>query len=116
MFLMAGGMKLWLPADILQAMGPPSQIVFPGWFMKFIGLCEVLGAFGLILPGVFKRQQHQSALAAVGLTIIMVGAVVVTVMGPGFKFAISPLVTGLLTAFVAYGRLKVRPLQYSFNN
>ena len=115
MFLFAGGTKLWLPADVLQSMGPPSAIVFPGWFMKFIGLCEVLGAFGLILPGIFRRQQHLTPLAAIGLTIIMIGAVVVTAMGPGFKFAISPLVVGLLCAFVAYGRLKVRPLQYSFN-
>ena len=115
MFLMAGGMKLWYPIDYLLSMGPPNQIVFPGWFMKFIGLCEVLGAFGLILPGLFRRQQHLTALAALGLTIIMVGAVVVTLMGPGFKFAISPLITGLLCALVAYGRWKVRPLQYSFN-
>jgi hypothetical protein len=115
MFLIAGGMKLWYPIDYLLSMGPPNQIVFPGWFMKFIGLCEVLGAFGLILPGLFRRQQHLTALAALGLTIIMVGAVVVTLMGPGFKFAISPLITGLLCALVAYGRWKVRPLQYSFN-
>jgi uncharacterized membrane protein YphA (DoxX/SURF4 family) len=115
MFLMAGGMKLWYPIDYLLSMGPPNQIVFPGWFMKFIGLCEVLGAFGLILPGLFRRQQHLTALAALGLTIIMIGAVVVTLMGPGFKFAISPLITGLLCALVAYGRWKVRPLQYSFN-
>ena len=116
MFLMAGGMKLWYPIDYLLSMGPPNQIVFPGWFMKFIGLCEVLGAFGLILPGLFRRQQHLTALAALGLTIIMIGAVVVTLMGPGFKFAISPLITGLLCALVAYGRWKVRPLQYSFSN
>jgi uncharacterized membrane protein YphA (DoxX/SURF4 family) len=114
MFLFAGGMKLWLPVDVLQSMGPPTQIIFPGWFLKFIGLCEVFGAFGLILPGLFRRRQYLTPLAAVGLTIIMIGAVVVTVMGPGFKFAISPLVTGLLCALIAYGRWKVRPLQYSF--
>ena len=115
MFLLAGGMKLWLPAETLQSMGPPTQIVLPGLFLKFIGLCEVLGALGLILPGVFRRQQYLTPLAAIGLTIIMIGAVVVTLMGPGFKFAIQPLVTGLLCAFVAYARWKVRPLQYSFS-
>jgi uncharacterized membrane protein YphA (DoxX/SURF4 family) len=115
MFLFAGGTKLWLPAEVLQSMGPPTQIVFPGWFMKFIGLCEVLGAFGLILPGIFRRQQHLTPLAAIGLTIILIGAVVVTAMGPGVTFTISPLVIGLLCAFVAYGRWKVRPLEYSFN-
>src|SRR6185369_16757815 len=98
-----------IPFDKLMAMGPPNQLILPAMFLKFIGLCEVLGAFGLILPGVFKRQQYLTALAAIGLTIIMIGAVVVTMMGPGFKFAIQPLVTGLLCAFVAYGRWKVRP-------
>jgi uncharacterized membrane protein YphA (DoxX/SURF4 family) len=113
-FLFAGGMKLVLPIEVLQSMGPPDQVVFPGLFLKFIGVCEVLGGLGLILPGVFRRQQYLTPLAAIGLTIIMLGAVVVTAMGPGFKFAISPLVTGLLCAFVAYGRWRVRPLQYSF--
>ena len=115
-FLFAGGTKLLMSIDDLVAKGPPDQIVLPAMFLKFIGLCEVLGAFGLILPGVFKRQQHLTPLAAIGLTIIMIGAVVLTLMGPGFKFAISPLVTGLLCAFVVYGRWKVRPLQYSFTN
>ena len=114
MFLFAGGMKLVLPIDVLQSMGPPNQILFSGWFLKFIGLCEVLGGLGLILPGVFRRQQYLTPLAAIGLTIIMIGAVVVTAIGPGFKFAISPLITGLLCAFIAYGRWKVRPLQPSF--
>jgi uncharacterized membrane protein YphA (DoxX/SURF4 family) len=114
-FLLAGGMKLVMPIDKLMAAGPPNQIVLPAMFLKFIGLCEVIGAFGLILPGVFKRQQHLTPLAAMGLTIIMIGAVAITMMGPGFKFAISPLITGLLCALVAFGRWKVRPLQYSFN-
>ena len=114
MFLFAGGMKLVLPIDVLQSMGPPNQVLFSGWFLKFIGLCEVLGGLGLILPGVFRRQQYLTPLAAIGLTIIMIGAVVVTAIGPGFKFAISPLITGLLCAFIAYGRWKVRPLRPSF--
>ena len=38
----------------------------------------------------------------------MIGAVVVTTMGDGFKMAITPLVVGLLCAFVAYGRWKPR--------
>ena len=115
MFLMAGGMKLVMPIEKLMAMGPPNQIVLPAMFLKFIGLCEVLGALGLILPGLFRRQQYLTPLAAIGLLIIMIGAIVVTAMGPGGTFLISPLVFALLCAFVAYGRWKVRPLQYSFN-
>src|SRR5262245_26196136 len=95
LFVFVGGMTLWVPADVLQAQGPPGQIVLPALLLKFIGLCEVLGGLGLILPGAFKRQQHLTPLAAIGLTIIMIGAVVVTAMGTGFKDAVFPLVIGL---------------------
>lgn len=114
-FLMSGGMKLLIPLEELYKNGPPGQFLFPKWFMNFIGVCEVLGALGLILPGIFRRQQFLTSIAAVGLTIIMIGAVVITAVGPGAKYSIPPLITGLLCAFVAYSRWKVRPLQYSFN-
>ena len=110
LFLFAGGMKLVMAPETLMAQGPPNQIVFPGWFLKFIGLCEFLGALGLILPGLLRRQQYLTPLAAAGLAIIMIGAVVVTMMSLGFAMALTPLITGLLCAFVAYGRWKLRPL------
>lgn len=110
-FLFAGGTKLVIPADVLMKMGSPNQVVLPGLFLKFIGLCEVVGALGLILPGVFHRKQYLTPLAAAGLAIIMIGAVIVTIMGDGIALAISPLIVGLLCLFVAYGRSKVRPLR-----
>lgn len=108
LFLFAGGVKLVVPTEQLLAQGSPNQIVFPGLFLKFIGLVEVLGGLGLLLPGLFRRQQHLTALAAIGLVIIMIGAVVVTTMGDGFKTSIFPLVIGLLCAFIAYGRWQPR--------
>ena len=107
-FLFAGGTKLVIPADVLMKMGSPNQVVLPGLFLKFIGVCEVVGALGLILPGVFHRKQYLTPLAAAGLAIIMIGAVIVTIMGDGIAMAISPLIVGLLCLFVAYGRSKVR--------
>lgn len=104
LFLFAGGTKLVLSAETLASMASPNQVALPMWFVRFIGAVEVLGALGLILPGLLRRQQHLTALAALGLTIVMIGAVVVTTMGDGFKMAITPLVVGLLCAFVAYGR------------
>ena len=106
LFLFAGGTKLVLSTETLTSMGSPNQVVLPVWFIRFIGVVEVLGALGLILPGLFRRQQHLTGLAALGLTIVMIGAVVVTIMGDGFKMAITPLVVGLLCAFVAHGRWK----------
>lgn len=106
LFLFAGGTKLVLSAETMASMASPNQVVLPIWFLRFIGMVEVLGALGLVLPGLFRRQQHLTSLAALGLTIVMIGAVVITTMGDGFKMAITPLIVGLLCAFVAYGRWK----------
>ena len=108
MFLLAGGTKLVIPADKLMAMGSPNQVMLSPWFLKFIGVCEVLGGLGLILPGLLRRQKYLTPLAAIGLTVIMIGAVVISAMGDGIKAAIPALVTGLLCAFVAYGRANWR--------
>lgn len=109
LFLFAGGTKLIMPIEELMKMGSPNQVVLPGWFIKFIGLAEVLGALGLVLPGLLRRREELTTLAALGLAIIMIGAVVVTIMGDGVAMAVTPLVVGLLCLFVAYGRWKKSP-------
>jgi hypothetical protein len=62
------------------------------------------------LPGLFHRQQYLTVLAAIGLLIIMIGAVFVTLPTMGAAGAVIPLVAGILCAFVAYGRSKLSPL------
>ena len=109
LFLFAGGTKLLLPIETLTAMGPPNQVVLPGLLLRFIGVCEVLGALGLVLPGLLHIRPKLTPLAAAGLLIIMIGATIVTIMGPGVGAAVPPLVVGLLCAFVAYGRTRLRP-------
>ena len=111
LFLFAGVTKLVLPMEVLIAMGSPNQVRLPGLLLRFIGVCEVLGALGLILPGVFRRRQDLTPLAAAGLVVIMIGAVILTAIGEGPVAAIGPLVVGLLCAFVAYGRWKLKPLR-----
>ena len=98
-FLFTGGMKLVLPLDKMT--GP---IPLPGLFMRFIGVAEVLGALGLILPGLLRIRPGLTPLAAAGLVIIMIGATVLTLAGGDGVQALSPLVVGCLAAFVAYGR------------
>lgn len=104
LFLFAGGTKLFMSEAALKQMAPPNSIVLPILLLRFIGLCEVLGAFALILPGITRIRRGLTPLAACGLLIIMIGAVVITVMGLGAAAAISPLVAGVLCAVVAYGR------------
>jgi len=97
LFLFAGGSKLVTPPEVLSAMSP-----FPASFLLFIGICEVLGAVGLILPLALRIRPELTFLAALGLTVIMVGATVSTL--PMGVFAAIPLVITLLTGLVAYGR------------
>jgi uncharacterized membrane protein len=104
-FVIAGVPKLILPASMLKP--PPGAIEFPVLFIRFIGVCEILGGLGLVLPAVFKRRQNLIPLAAVGLLIIMIGATVTTVMSGGGVTALIPLVCALLFAFIAYGRLSL---------
>ena len=105
LFLVAGVPKLIYSVDELMKNAPPNAVRFPDLFMKFIGVAEVLGALGLILPGLLRRQQQLTPLAALGLLILMIGAVVTTIMsGGGVAEAAVPVVVGLLCAFVAYGR------------
>ena len=103
-FLLAGGTKLVMSTEAMERMSPPNAIHLPGPFIKFLGVVEVLGALGLILPGLTRIRRGLTPLSALGLLIVMIGAVVLTVMGPGVRDAIVPLITGLLCALVAYGR------------
>jgi hypothetical protein len=99
LFLFAGGMKLVVPVEALA--GP---IALPGLFMRFIGVAEVAGAFGLILPSLLKIQPRLTPVAAAGLVIIMIGATSLTFAADGFAPALLPVVVGVLAGSVAYGR------------
>jgi uncharacterized membrane protein YphA (DoxX/SURF4 family) len=109
LFLFAGGTKLYFSMEQMKAMSPPNAIMLPGLLLKFIGVCEVLGAFGLILPGLLRIRPGLTPLAAAGLTIIMIGAVAFTIMTEGVVMAITPLITLILTMFVGYGRWRLAP-------
>ncbi len=109
LFLFAGGTKLVLPPDVLASMGSPNQIALPGWFVRFVGVVEVLGALGLVLPGLLRIKPWLTPLAAAGLVVLMIGAVALTVAADGAAAGVIPLVVGLLAAFVAYGRWRLAP-------
>jgi len=101
-FMFAGVMKFLMPIEEMT-----KQVPLPGLFLRFIGVAEVLGAIGLILPGLLRIRPGLTPLAAAGLAIITVGATVVTLMIGGGATALFPLVVALLSAFVAYSRWRL---------
>ena len=107
LFLFAGVAKLVMPVEEMT-----KDIHLPGLFLRFIGVVEILGALGLILPALLRIRPGLTPLAAAGLVIIMIGATVISLM-LGVVMAVMPFVTGLLAAFVAYGRWKLAPIESS---
>jgi len=101
MFLFAGGSKLVMSAEQMTAPGP---IQFPVAFVRFIGVCELLGAIGLIVPGLTGIKPNLTAIAAAGLVVIMIGATVTNLVNGPAAFASVTVILGLLAATVAWGR------------
>jgi len=98
-FAFAGSMKFVMSGEDLT-----KDIDLPVAFLRFIGVCEALGAFGLVLPGLLRVRRVLTPIAACGLVIIMIGATVVTIVSMGVVPALLPFVVGLLAVFVAYAR------------
>jgi uncharacterized membrane protein YphA (DoxX/SURF4 family) len=105
LFIFAGATKLIMPIEEMTAQMP---ISLPGWFLRFIGIAELLGGIGLVLPWLTRIQAKLTPLAAAGLVIIMIGAVILTLMTGEIAMAMMPLVVGILCTFVAYGRWSTR--------
>jgi uncharacterized membrane protein YphA (DoxX/SURF4 family) len=104
LFLFAGVMKFVMPIEEMT-----KQIALPGLFLHFIGVAEILGAIGLILPGILRIRTGLTPLAAAALVVIMVGATVVNLMTGQQGGALTTVVVGLLLALVAYRRWRGAP-------
>ena len=99
LFLVGGITKLLMDSATLTA-----DSGLPAAFLRFIGVCETLGALGLILPWALKIRRELTPIAAACLVIIMIGAVITTARTVSLVAASFPLVTGVLLATVGYAR------------
>ena len=102
LFLFAGVMKLIMSPE--QMAGP---VALPVGFLRFIGVCEVLGALGLVLPWLLRIKPGLTPLAAAGLVIIMIGATVIGIMGGMVGVALVNVVLALLLVFIAHRRWQI---------
>ncbi len=99
LFLFAGVAKLGMPSDELAR-----QTGLPALFMQFVSVAEVAGGLGLLLPGLVRIHRELTPIAASGLILIMVGAVVVSALRVSVGAAAMPFVVGALLVAVVRGR------------
>lgn len=104
LFVFAGVMKFVMPLDEMV-----KQTSLPGWFLLFIGVAEIAGGIGLIVPALLRILPFLTQIAGCGLVIIMTGATVLSL--PMGAVAAFPLLAGVLCGFVVYGRGRLRPIQ-----
>jgi uncharacterized membrane protein YphA (DoxX/SURF4 family) len=101
------GIALISPPEPMKAIF--DALPFSREFLVGIGVLEVLGAIGLILPWSLNIAPKLTPLAAAGLSIIMLGAVVTHGSRGEIPQMIPTLVITLLAAFVAYTRTIINP-------
>ncbi len=87
----------------------------PPWLVRVIGVAEVLGALGLLLPSVTRIAPKLSGIAALGLLLIMIlaaGMHIAIIHESAFEapFIGINVVLGAMAAFVAWGRLSGAPI------
>jgi hypothetical protein len=103
-FLAAGAMKLTQPKEKLAAVGMGWTEDFSAGTIKTIGLLEVLAAVGLIVPAAVDIVPVLVPLAALGLVLIMIGAVITHARRHELPAIVVNLVLLALAAVVAWGR------------
>jgi uncharacterized membrane protein YphA (DoxX/SURF4 family) len=102
-FIAAGAMKLTQPLAMLATALPWTADV-PGALVRFIGVTEILGALGLVLPAATRILPRLTPLAAAALAVDMVLATLFHLVR-GEAMAVPPtLVLAALLVFVAWGR------------
>ncbi len=103
-FLAAGLMKALRPKEALVTSGLAWVEDFSPGMVKAIGVLEILAAIGLILPAALDIVPILVPLAALGLVLMMIGAVIVHVRRNEYQAIAPGAVLLLLSAFVAWGR------------
>ncbi|MDB5096268.1 MAG: putative integral rane protein [Cyanobacteria bacterium RYN_339] len=104
-FGMAGWMKLTMPmAQVAAAMPGMSEAL-----LRFIGVAEVAGALGMLLPAATRIYPVLTAWAGIGLATIMVLAGALHLVRAEFSHLPPVLVLFALASFVAWGRFKKAP-------
>lgn len=108
-FIMAGATKGFQPIEAI-AESMPWVTEVPANLVRFIGVSELLGGIGLLLPSILRIKPNLTVWAAIGLTIVMVLAAFFHGSRGEFTAIGANALFIALTGFVAWGRSKKAPI------
>jgi putative oxidoreductase len=108
-FLAAGFPKAFRPIEEV-AKRMPWAGRSPVWFVRFVGVAEILGAIGLILPAATKILPWLTVAAAIGLVVVMVSAIIFHVARKEYSHLGLNVVLLLLAALIIVGRVAWVPI------
>jgi len=109
MFIMAGMMKSTQPIIDLSKSVPWTASV-PVALVRFIGISELLGGIGLLLPSLLRIKPILTPVAAIGILLIMVFTMIYHIVNGETNVIGINIALGLVAAFIAWGRLKKAPI------
>jgi uncharacterized membrane protein YphA (DoxX/SURF4 family) len=108
-FLAAGVMKASQPINNLKKNMTWVEST-PVWGVRTIGILEILGGLGLILPAVTHILTWLTPVAAIGLALTMIGAIILHVRLNETNRVVAPIILLLLALIIVYGRFAMVPL------
>ena len=108
-FAMAGLPKVSASmAEVAQKFPPMAQ--FPEPLIRFIGISELAGALGLVLPAITRVMPNLVPLAGIGLALVMLLALGFHASRSEFQALPTNIILGGLALFVSWGRFRKAPI------
>ncbi len=111
-FIILGSLKLTLPFNEL-APEMSFVLVIPQALTRFIGVAEVLGGLGLILPSILRIKPILTSLSALGIATIMLFAIAYHIYQGEYIMIGFNLIIGLVALIIAWARFKKLPIKGS---
>ncbi|WP_159474915.1 DoxX family protein [Dyadobacter sp. 3J3] len=104
-FFMMGAVMKFMPIEKISSMMPWTGQLAP-FIVRLLGLIDLLGAIGLILPSLIKIKPQLTSWAAIGIILMMISAIIFHVSrGEGSVIGMN-LFCSVLAGFVAWGRFE----------
>ncbi len=111
MFIFAGYTKMTnTPEALAESMGWGWALAWPAWFILFLGVAEILGGIGVILPALTRIMPWLTPLAALGFVVVQIAAIVLHASRGEIEVLPFNLVLLVASLFVIWGRSRKRPI------